>query len=1244
MGQGGPGGRRFTVEFNGNQRFELVSRLGSGGMGTVYEAVDRQRQGRVALKTLHSLDPHALLRLKNEFRTLQDIHHPNLVGLGELFVDKDHWFFTMELVDGCDLLEYVRPGSARLPPSRAHDSSGGNTMPGLPAQKRGDVGDALASTQRDDERLRSAFRQLAAGLQALHDSGKVHRDIKPSNVLVTRAGRVVLLDFGLATDAFGTGSSDGQVVGTAHYMAPEQAASRPLGPEADWYAVGTMLYEALTGRLPFEGRPLEVLMSKQRVEPAAPRTLDASVPRDLDALCVDLLRFDSAVRPGGREVVRRLGGEEAPPRVALASMSGSPGSAPFVGRDAELALLHQAADDARGGRAVTVLVHGDSGVGKTALVRRFAHRLTATHPEAALLSGRCYEREAVPFKAFDGVVDALSRHLFRLDPLRAALLLPHDAAALARVFPVLRRVPAMSKAQEPRREIDPQELRTRAFSALRELLLRLTEQALVVIFVDDFQWADADSLALLRDVLSPPAAPPICVVATVCAPAAEVDLPGDVRRIRLGALSPEETRELALRLLAPHDPHTEAIATAIAGEAAGHPLFLHELARHAELADGHPRALRLDDALWARVQALEPPARKLLEVAAIAGAPIALEHAAHAAGLDSAAAMRWASLLRVAHLVRGAGSSRDDAIEPYHDRVRDAVLTHLGADEQRAHHAALAAALEAGGAGANDPQALVRHLEGAGEAERAAEQAVRAARLALHALAYDQAAELFRTALRLGHFSATEACARRVELGDALANAGRGPEAAEAYLEAAPAADSATRLECRRKAAEQLLISGHLDRGLAAVHDVLADVGVAWPATPRRALLSVLWNRARLRLRGLHWTPRDESEIPARDLIRLDVYKGLTLGLSMVDSIRGTDFQLRGLLLALQTGERRRVGRALSLEAINLAAMGTRAMPRAQAVLAETSRIAEESGDPYLRAFAAAAAGTVSYFGGHFRSAQSRLVEAETLMREQTSGTSHELANLRLYRLFALRHQGACAELRRWFDEYLREAVRRSDRFMETTLARSCCLVWLAGDDVGHARRDLDRRAWSPPEGGYHLQHWYELRARTEIDLYCRAVEGSRARAEAQLEQLSRALWMRVQIVRTESWWLRGRILLASADGAGRSSAVAEVAHWITRLEREKIGYAGVWAKLLRAGAAVREGERALAIDALGVAIAEAQAAEMSLCAAAAQRRLGELLRGSQGNDLVIEADRHMTALGVLAPAKMAEVIAPGWY
>src|SRR5262249_5065719 len=130
----------------------------------------------------------------------------------------------------------------------------------------------------DVTRLRDTLPQLCLGLCALHAAGKVHRDVKPSNVRVTPDGRVKILDFGLVAD-----SVDAEVVGASRfavpprYMAPEQATSQPIGPAADWYAVGVMLYEALTGRAPFLGPPLDVLSDKQRREPIAPRTIVPTV-------------------------------------------------------------------------------------------------------------------------------------------------------------------------------------------------------------------------------------------------------------------------------------------------------------------------------------------------------------------------------------------------------------------------------------------------------------------------------------------------------------------------------------------------------------------------------------------------------------------------------------------------------------------------------------------------------------------------------------------------------------------------------------------------------------------------------------------------------------------------------------------------------------------------------------------------------------------------------------------------------
>jgi serine/threonine protein kinase len=141
----------------------------------------------------------------------------------------------------------------------------------------------------------------------MHGAGCIHRDLKPSNVLVTPAGRVVVLDFGLASQ---TGTrplrSDG-LVGTPAYMAPEQAKEGPAQPAADWYAVGAMLYEVLTGRLPHDGDLVEILVKKQSEDPPAPVEVNPLADPELSRLCMQLLRRDPVQRPGGAEILAQLG-------------------------------------------------------------------------------------------------------------------------------------------------------------------------------------------------------------------------------------------------------------------------------------------------------------------------------------------------------------------------------------------------------------------------------------------------------------------------------------------------------------------------------------------------------------------------------------------------------------------------------------------------------------------------------------------------------------------------------------------------------------------------------------------------------------------------------------------------------------------------------------------------------------------------------------------------------------------------
>src|SRR5262249_43436377 len=164
----------------------------------------------------------------------------------------------------------------------------------------------------------------------------------------------------------------------------EQAAAQPLEPASDWYAVGVMIYEALTGKLPFRGNVIEILLEKQKREPPAPRQLDPKLPRDLDELCVALLRRVPRDRPSREEILRRIGGISS--SVGMPTIS-TPEVArgPFTGRARQLAALGDAFAQMCASRtALTVFVHGRSGMGKSLLVRQF---LDSVRDRAVVLAG-----------------------------------------------------------------------------------------------------------------------------------------------------------------------------------------------------------------------------------------------------------------------------------------------------------------------------------------------------------------------------------------------------------------------------------------------------------------------------------------------------------------------------------------------------------------------------------------------------------------------------------------------------------------------------------------------------------------------------------------------------------------------------------------------------------------------------------------------------------------------------------------
>ena len=169
-------------------------------------------------------------------------------------------------------------------------------------------GSAGAEGQRADAGpVRSVLRQLVAGVSALHGKGKLHRDIKPSNIMVRPDGRVVILDFGLMSDTLPSpAAADDRMAGTPAYLAPEQHAGADPSEASDWYAVGVTLYEALTGRLPFDGSWHELGWRKRHSDPPPPASIEPHVPDDLNEICMGLLCRDPERRLSGRDALDKL--------------------------------------------------------------------------------------------------------------------------------------------------------------------------------------------------------------------------------------------------------------------------------------------------------------------------------------------------------------------------------------------------------------------------------------------------------------------------------------------------------------------------------------------------------------------------------------------------------------------------------------------------------------------------------------------------------------------------------------------------------------------------------------------------------------------------------------------------------------------------------------------------------------------------------------------------------------------------
>jgi len=1232
--RGGGASRIFSIGqtlLEGRLRIDRC--LGEGGMGVVYEAYDELRRDLVALKTLTRLDAQGIYALKVEFRSLADVSHPGLCRLLELFADDDTWFFSMELIRGVRFDRWVRPHG-----------------------------------ELDEGRLRSALPQLGDALGAIHQAGKLHRDLKASNVLVTEEGRLVVLDFGLAIDQSAGDVSqtvrDQGVCGTPAYMAPEQAAADLATPASDYYAVGAMLFEALTGKQPFEGRISEVLAAKQRQAAPDVRTLVADAPPDLSDLCDRLLDRDQARRPGARELravaqaAACLTSEAVP---GASSASGRPPPTPsrqaILGREVELSQLASAFESTLLGRAVAVFVTGESGMGKSALANEFVEELRREE-RAVVLAGRCYERESVPFKAFDAVLDDLSRHLRRLSPVEASALMPRDVGALARVFPALDRIPAV--ASSPKRDIpDVRERQHRAFAAFGELLGRLRDRRPLVVFIDDLQWTDRDSRTLMESLFATAELTPLLLIIShrsegaaenpqlqEALQAIQRNPAVDARHVRVGPLSPEASRSLAVRLAGTDF----GAARAVASEARGSPFFVGELVRHAHHPAKEELAFTLENAVLRHVQRLAPDARALLDVLAVAGRPLPLQLALAAGGAAHVAVDELSSE-RLLRTTGGGGSSAlaslasERMVECYHDKIRETVFAALGSEALRGVHAKLAAALLA--AKVADPEHLAIHLHGAGELEKAAVHYQLAGEASVGALAFDAAAHQYQQALSLLGDGATGAL--RVRLGYALASAGSSRAAAEMYRAACSDAPSELALAYRCTAAHLLTTSGHLDEGRVLLGEVLEAIGLALPRSRRTAIAGALLSRAQLWVRGLRLKAASASpEEAAQTNAYLRALWTVVQGALGNDPFVMVEMAGRYTRLALDAGSQRHAARALSMEAYLVSFEGPSTRKRSESLLSHAEKLAGEVADAEIVSWVQEMRGCVLVHEGRFAEARPLLGAAVESFETRCQGVPFELACGRGYDLNAANHLGQFAEISRKATHIVENSLRRGDMYQASGVAGFAVQAWLAHRGLafaeacfGEAKRDHE------PQANYQWADYLLLVAEVDIALYRRDGARGFGLIAAHWPAMVRSQLLRMRIADAMIHFCRGGCLLVASqrvgsDGAAPGSDLGLVRESVRTLRRSPLAYAPGWAAVLEAGLAQATGRPDSAVAHLRHAVATLDAAGLRMYAASARRRLGQLLLGDEGVALLAAGDMAMAEEGVLDKEATTALLTPG--
>ncbi|MDH3943206.1 MAG: ABC transporter substrate-binding protein [Anaerolineae bacterium] len=712
-----------------DERYRLDGEIGQGGMGTVYRGHDTRLGRDVAIKLMSNskLGTDGRARLLHEAQATAKLNHTNIVTVHDAGETEEGPYIVMEIVEGDTLHE--------RPPTEL-------------------------------EEIVEVGRQICAALEHAHENGIIHRDLKPENVVRDANGTAKLMDFGLARSVASRLTSEGTMMGTVFYMAPEQAMGKEIDGRADLYSLGVMLYELVTRGLPFADEDPVAVITQHLYSPVVPpMAKDDSIPPRLNDLIVQLLSKEPDERPATAGDVREmlkakdLLDKEAAPAEEVSVLDRIVRGR-MVGRRKEFEQARERWNEAKVGKGFLLLISGEPGIGKSRLLREIS-----THVEVSrgiVLTGTSYQEGGMPYAPFKQIVRQAMR-----GNLLEGLGVPDDtSAALVKLVPELStKFPKLAASEEQ----DPQTEQRMLFEHMTVFFNLLSMGKPLLLALEDAHWADSGSLYLLRHLGREMRHSAVMTAATY----REVELHEnrafhevllDFNRERMGErlkltrLDREGSRKMMAALF--EEEITDELLDGIYSETEGNPFYIEEVCKalvesgkvryeggkwhRPDIEElGIPQSVQV--AVQARLDRLDEQAQGVLRQAAVLGREFPYEVLIRAAdgrenGLDEVMERaRRAQLIEEVSLDGEVGFSFSHALIPA------TLLEVSGTLERQGLHRRAAEAIEA-----TEPEnieALAYHYKEAGEKKQAVEFLIQAADKARLMYAHQEAIDNYEQAL-----------------------------------------------------------------------------------------------------------------------------------------------------------------------------------------------------------------------------------------------------------------------------------------------------------------------------------------------------------------------------------------------------------------------------------------------------------------------------------------------------------------